>query len=185
MRLKTLALVAAGAVTLLAQPSNRKFTSTLSGFNQIPTIVTAGRGTIELELNSAGTELAYTLKFSGLEGNATAARIHIGNPGTNGLIVTVLCGANGRPACPATAGEVKGVIKAADIGDAAIQGIAAGEFVDFVKALRAGALYVAVNSAKFTTGELRGQINWNQGRGPNRDDDDDDHDDDDKGKDKN
>lgn len=179
MRLKIMACVLLSAAALMAQPNVRRFRATLTGYQQIPTTVTNGKGTFELELNSAGTEATYDLKFSTLEGNATAARIHIGVPGTNGLFIVTLCGAP-KAACPANNGEIKGTLKAADIGDGTIQGILPGEFADFVKALRAGALYVSVNSAKYPTGEVRGQIAWNLGRGIGigRDDDDDDDDDD-------
>jgi hypothetical protein len=39
------------------------------------------------------------------------------------------------------------------------QGIAAGEFAEIVRAIRAGRAYANVHSTKFPGGEIRGQIN--------------------------
>jgi hypothetical protein len=45
------------------------------------------------------------------------------------------------------------------VGPAA-QGIAAGEFAELVRAIKAGATYVNVHSSLFPTGEIRGQIKF-------------------------
>jgi hypothetical protein len=53
----------------------------------------------------------------------------------------------------------EGTITAADVGAlAAGQGIAAGEFDEFVGAIRAGATYVNVYSVGRPTGEIRAQL---------------------------
>jgi hypothetical protein len=44
------------------------------------------------------------------------------------------------------------------IGGANAQGIAAGEFAEVLKAIRAGVVYVNVHSALFPGGEIRGQL---------------------------
>ncbi|HEY2997482.1 MAG TPA: CHRD domain-containing protein, partial [Acidimicrobiales bacterium] len=72
----------------------------------------------------------------------------------------------GTQACPAAGGTITGTITAADIGaGAAAQGLAAGEFDEFVRALRSGATYVNVHSTGRPTGEIRAQIGEDD-RGP-------------------
>jgi hypothetical protein len=39
-----------------------------------------------------------------------------------------------------------------------VQGIAAGEFAELLTAIRSGVSYANVHSAKFPSGEIRGQI---------------------------
>ncbi len=58
-------------------------------------------------------------------------------------------------AAPAT---VTGAIRPADIIGPAGQGVTAGQFDEFVTALRAGATYVNVHSAVFPAGEIRAQL---------------------------
>ena len=45
------------------------------------------------------------------------------------------------------------------------QGISAGEFDEFVRAIRAGATYANVHSTAFPPGEIRGQIQQGAGHG--------------------
>ena len=146
------------------------FRASLGGYQEVPAISTTGTGSLNLTLNSAGTELAYTLTFSGLSGNAAAAHIHFAQPGVNGGIVADLCGGT-KPACPAAvAGTVSGVITSANIlASAAAQGITAGEFAEVLKAMRAGVTYANVHTGLFSGGEIRGQI---RGNGKNGNDDD-------------
>ena len=150
--------------------SNRKsFKASLGGFQEVPAVSTTGTGRLTMTLNSASTELAYTLTFSNLQGgNATAAHIHFAQPGVNSGIVADLCGGT-KPACPAgPSGSVSGVIAAANILALPAQGIAAGEFAEVLKAMRSGVTYANIHNATFGGGEIRGQIN---GKGGDKDDD--------------
>ena len=94
-------------------------------------------------------------------------RIHFENRTNNGNIVVFLCtnlgnGPAGTQACPAAGGTISGTITAANIGaGAAGQGIAAGEFDEFVRALRSGATYVNVHSVGRPGGEIRAQLDDN------------------------
>lgn len=64
------------------------------------------------------------------------------------------------------------MLAAADmVGSAAAQGIAAGEFAELLRAVRAGQTYVNVHSTKFPGGEVRAQIDGNSRKGKSDDDD--------------
>lgn len=153
-----LALGLTGAVA--AGDSNRNsFKANLSGYQSVPAISSSATGTISLNVNPAGTQISYTLTYSALQGgSALAAHIHFGQTSVNGAPVAFLCGGGGKPACPAGGGTVTGTIVAADVLAVPAQGIAAGDFGAFLRAMRAGVTYVNVHSVAFPAGEIRGQI---------------------------
>jgi hypothetical protein len=65
------------------------------------------------------------------------------------------------PDCGAPGGsgpEAEGVIMPAHLVGPAGQGIAAGEFAELVRAIKAGRTYVNVHSSLFGGGEIRGKI---------------------------
>lgn len=136
----------------------------LHGFNEVPAVSSAAQGRFKAWLDAGGI-VRYELSYSGLEGEVRQAHIHLGQRGVNGGIMVWLCQTAtnadplGRaPVCPQS-GSVSGVLDATVIGaQAAGQGVAAGEFAEFVAAVRAGVAYVNVHSAKFPGGELRGQL---------------------------
>ncbi len=132
------------------------FKARLGGYQEVPSISTTGSGELRLKVNPAGTEIAYTLIYSGLQGGAaSAAHIHFAQPGVNGGILAFLCGAP-KPACPAAPATVTGTIVAADI--LAVQGIAAGDLPAALRAIRAGVTYANVHTATYPGGEIRGQL---------------------------
>ena len=144
----------------------------LSGFEEVPAIVTTGSGTFRAFISTSDDAINYRLSFSGLETPILQSHIHFENATNNGPIVVFLCsnlgnGPAGTQACPAAGGTITGTITAADIGaGAAGQGLAAGEFDEFVRALRSGATYVNVHSTGRPTGEIRAQIGEDdRGRG--------------------
>ena len=135
---------------------------TLTGYEEVPALSTPGVG--EFRTSVSRTAVRYKLTFSDLETAATQAHIHFENATNNGPIVVFLCsnlgnGPAGTQACPAAGGTIRGTITPADIGaGAAAQGLAAGEFDEFVRAIRAGATYVNVHSADRPGGEIRAQL---------------------------
>ncbi|MGH3110788.1 MAG: CHRD domain-containing protein, partial [Gaiellaceae bacterium] len=143
---------------------------------EVPSVSTEAQGRFELRIRDS--ELAYTLTFSGLEGDVAQAHIHFGQTGVNGGITAWLCegsvqGPTGfDTACPQS-GTVTGTITADDVlatpSPSAAQGISAGEFDEFVRAIRAGFTYANVHSSQFPGGEIRTQI---KARGGGNDDDD-------------
>lgn len=70
---------------------------------------------------------------------------------------TATPGPAGTPICPQS-GTVTGTFTAANVIGPSEQGIAAGEFEELIKAMRAGVTYANVHSTKFPGGEIRGQI---------------------------
>ncbi len=118
-----------------------------------------------------GSQLDYTLEYSGLEGDVTQAHIHFGQRSVNGGISAWLCGTEalpgpaGTPRCPgARSGTISDMIVPEDVIGPGGQGIAAGEFTELIAAVRAGRTYANVHSSKFGGGEVRGQINDNDQR---------------------
>jgi hypothetical protein len=158
------AIVAVIGMGTVAVADNVRERETLTGYEEVPALSTPGVGEFKIDLARSGDSLDYELTFSGLETDATQAHIHFENATNNGAIVVFLCsnlgnGPVGTQACPAAGGTITGTIAAADVGaGAAAQGIAAGEFGEFVAALRAGATYVNVHSVGRPGGEIRAQI---------------------------
>jgi CHRD domain-containing protein len=128
----------------------------LTGYQEVPSILTSGKGSFSAKLKDANT-LEYTLSFSDLEGNATEAHIHFGQFSVPGGVLANLCGDGIKPAC--TSGQdIVGTIMAADILDLSAQGIEAGNFEKALRAIRSGNTYVDVHSDLWPDGEIRGQI---------------------------
>ena len=154
-----------GAATVAgAWGDSRRFSEALTGYEETPALSTPGVGEFHARINHDATAIQYSLSFSGLESNATQAHIHFENKTNAGNIVVFLCtnagnGPAGTQMCPAAGGTITGTLTAADVtAGAAAQGIAAGEFTEFVNAIRAGATYVNVHSVGHPTGEIRAQL---------------------------
>ena len=160
-----LALV--GIVPAVAQAQEgRAFRATLVPTEEVPALSNVASGTFNLLIDFGDTSFDFSLTFSGMSGSgATQSHIHLGQKGVNGGIVVFFCTnlGNAPPgpavqACPAN-GSVGGTITAANVsGGAGGQGIAAGEFAEVLKAIRAGVVYANVHSALFPGGEIRGQL---------------------------
>jgi hypothetical protein len=161
----TLVLILLGLLPSVALgQEGRKFKATLVGIEEVPALSNVGAGTFTLLIDFGDTSFDYQLTFSGISGSgATQSHIHLGQKGVNGGITVFFCtnlgnGPPGTQACPAN-GTVGGTVTSANVGGgAAAQGIAAGEFAEVLKAIRAGVVYVNVHSALFPGGEIRGQL---------------------------
>ena len=153
-----------GVATVAMASDGSDQQETLTGYEEVPALSTPGVGEFRASISRSSDEIRYRLTFSGLESAATQAHIHFENETNNGAIVVFLCtnlgnGPAGTQACPADGGTIRGTITPADIGaGAAGPGIAAGEFDEFVRAIRAGATYVNVHSVNRPTGEIRAQL---------------------------
>jgi CHRD domain len=192
------AIVSLGAVALIATAiakngngeGGRSFHAKLNGYNEVVggngpdtgSVSTLARGTFKARVRNNPLRVEWELTYSGIEGgDVTAAHPHFAQRHVGGGVFTVLCGAP-KPPCPATAGTVTGTITEADIIGPANQGVQAGAtfpgddaLMEFIRAMRAGAVYVNVHSPGFSDGEIRGQINGggDNGRGHGKRDKDD------------
>ena len=163
-RINTLC-VACGLIGSLAPAlaSADSLKAALSGYASVPALSSTGTGRFIAEIDAVNNVITYQLTYSGLEGNALQAHIHVAQTGVNGGVSAFLCSnlpspPAGTPACPVTAGTVTGIIQASSVVGPSAQGIAPGEFAKLVAALRAGVTYANIHTSKFAPGELRGQI---------------------------
>jgi CHRD domain len=154
--------VMGGGAAAIANDKDRSFRERLTGYEEFPPLSTDGFGTFRASLNRSGTVLSYRLTFGGMATNVRFAHIHFENRSNNGPVIVFLCSNEGpasAPACPPTGGTVTDTLDATDVGGgAAAQGIAAGEFDEFIDALRSGATYVNVHTVERGGGEIRAQI---------------------------
>jgi hypothetical protein len=159
----------AGVGTAAIAHDRSRFDASLTGYEEIPTLSTLGVGTFDASINRGKDEIRYTLSYRGTfdanpaGGTVTQAHIHLGARAFNGGIAAFLCsnlgnGPAGTPPCPALEGTVSGTITPEQVIGPAAQGIAAGEFAELVRALRAGAAYANVHTTTNQGGEIRGQI---------------------------
>jgi CHRD domain-containing protein len=158
------AALAIGIVTVATAGGGHGFREKLTGYQEVPALSTPGLGTFRVSIDKSASEIRYELTYGGLETNATQSHIHFENKTNNGPIVVFLCsnlgnGPAGTQPCPPTGGTISGTIRPADVGPgAAAQGLAAGEFDELVRAIRAGATYVNVHSTGRPGGEIRAQL---------------------------
>lgn len=160
------------ASTAFADDDNGKnsFKATLNGYNEVVggagagtgSVSTGARGTFRAKLRDNGTALDFTLTYSGMEGGTvTAAHPHFAQRHVGADVFGFLCGGP-KPPCPTPGGTVTGTWTAADITGPTLQGVQAGSFEEFVRALRAGAVYINVHSSgatpSYPEGEIRGQV---------------------------
>ena len=158
------ALLAATAIApaIGAEERSVRFAASLDGFQEVPSISTAARGSFRAQLTDGG--IAWRLRYEGIEGGAVQqAHIHLGQPGVNGGVSAFLCSnLAGAPAgvqpCPAPPATLTGTITPDGVVGPAAQGIAPGEFDELLRAMAAGVTYANVHSATYPAGEIRGQV---------------------------
>jgi hypothetical protein len=175
MRQKRVQLAAAVAVVAIASVvattafagGGKEIREELTGDEEVPVVLTSGEGKFKAKIRSDRIE--YTLRYEDLEGAVTQAHIHIGQELANGGISVWLCGnpttgpppitpPMGTQLCPPSPATISGTITAANVVGPAGQGIAAGEFDEFVEAIDDGFTYANVHSSLAPGGEIRAQL---------------------------
>jgi len=136
--LAVLVVLAASSIatgTTTAPPLTFKATLSAAQVTPHPKATKAGAsGTFKATLT--GTKLKWTLTFTKLTGPVTAAHIHLGARGKNGMALVALCGPCKSP--------ISGTANSVTDDEAALM-------------LKAGA-YVNVHTDKNPEGEIRGEI---------------------------
>ena len=157
------AVVGVAATTAAAVAGDRaKLRTSLSGYEEVPAVSTTGGGEFRAAIDRHADRIQYQITYRAIEGTVTQSHIHFGQEGVSGGISVFLCsnlgnGPAGTQGCPQS-GTVSGTITPEDVIGPAGQGIAAGEFDELVRALRAGVTYANVHSTTWPGGEIRGQI---------------------------
>jgi len=159
---------------LSASPHGERLHATLTGFQEVPSVVTPAHGEFKAQISSDESTIHYELTFSGLVGTVQQAHIHIAQTAVNGSIVIWLCQttttpapasvANLTPFCPQS-GTVSGAITAANViaAGTASQMVLAGQLDKVIAAIRAGVAYANVHATPLNPGgEIRGQIRADQ-----------------------
>lgn len=160
-----LIIVALGAgAFVIAQGFFPPFQANLIGYEEVPAVSTNGNAEFKAELSPYGNQVNWELTYRVLEGNITQSHIHFGQRGVNGGIVVFLCsnlgnGPAGTQSCPPPPATIRGTFTASDVGGgAAAQGIAAGEYSELLRAMRAGTTYANIHTNIWPGGEVRSQI---------------------------
>ena len=164
-------LIAILAVSAIAVTQAKRIREFLTGYEEVPAVSTVAEGEFHARISDDASQIDYELKYSDLEGSVTQAHIHFGQKGVNGGISVWLCGnpsatitpPAGTPVCPASPATVTGTLDASDVVGPSAQGIAATEFAELIRAIRAGKTYANVHTTKFPGGEIRSQIEGNSG----------------------
>lgn len=135
-----------------------EFKSNLTGYAEVPAVLTTGSGQATVAVSSDQKSLDVTLKFSNLVGVAQSASLYLAFPGTTGGVIAPICGAT-KPACPTAAtGSVTVTLASSDVVAIPAQGLAAGDLASVIQAIVNGAVYINVITNKFSNGEIRGQL---------------------------
>lgn len=130
---------------------------------EVPAVSSPARGRFTAEIHHHNSSVEYTLSFRNLQASVVQAHIHFAQPNVNGGIMVWLCGTAGAPGptgtqpCPQE-GTITGVITETNVLAVTSQGIAAGEFEEFVRVLLSGFAYVNVHTTQSPGGEIRGQV---------------------------
>ena len=120
----------------------------LTGDQEVPPNDSDAQGISVLTVNDDMDTITYFVAFEGLEANATASHIHVGDPGVSGPIILPF---SGVPS--ATSGVIEGTLTADDFQP----GGGLQTFDDAVQALLAGGCYVNIHDSVYPGGEIRGQ----------------------------
>jgi hypothetical protein len=130
-------LLAAAAAFTWANAATVSYKANLASNAEVPPVQSPGKGSAQVNVDTATKQATYRVEFTGLTGPAAAAHIHCGAaPGANAGVAVPLGAAN--PASPIT-------------GSAALTD---AQLAD----LQAGKCYVNVHTAANKGGEIRGQL---------------------------
>src|SRR5207302_686857 len=168
MRALTLLLALMAAPMLAALPAHAipvPLSTTLSGANEVPPVVSPGTGQVRATLDAAANSLFLNVTFSGLLANTSAAHIHCCAPlGTNAGVATTVPAFPGFP-LGVTSGSYSSAVfnlTESTIYNPAFVTLQGGTIPGAEAALIGGILngmtYLNIHTVNFQGGEIRGQL---------------------------
>ena len=80
--------------------NDRKINVDLTGFEEVPVVITTGNGGLKLTINEAARTIDYVLTFADLQADITQSHIHVAQKSVNGGIVLWLCRTTGHASAP-------------------------------------------------------------------------------------
>jgi CHRD domain len=151
---------------------------TLIGYEEVPAISTTGHASFTADVSDDGQSIDWELSYADLEGSVLQSHIHFAQRSVNGAIIVFLCtnlgnGPVGTQTCPASPATISGTIERDDVlcggcapapGNPFGQGIGAGEWEEFLRAVDAGKTYANLHTNRWPGGEIRAQLNDNPAR---------------------
>ncbi len=170
MKSARIALIATLLLTAgSAQAGGNNFKAYLKGGNEVPPVETDAKGRAWFKFNRDLSHMRFTLVLRHGEGilGANGAHLHCAEAGVNGPVIATLAGA-----APAPGFDGWLVVKAG-LSDANIVETACGSsLADLAEAMLDGLAYVNVHSSGNPSGEIRGQVKLNAGKGSEDEDPD-------------
>lgn len=161
-------LALSAAVVFADQPPNTTnlgLNAQLDGKQQVPAVVTDGKGTFFA--NTTSSSITYRLNTSNLSSNVVEAHIHLAQPGVNGGLMVILCAPDLLPVVLPCSSDAKGNMSTGGTiffdNQTALPGVPNQgiqkpvNFLKVLQALREGNGYVNIHTRNID-GEIRGQI---------------------------
>jgi hypothetical protein len=169
-------VLAAAALAVAHDGGFRRIRELLTGLKEVPVVSSPARALFTATINKDQTEIEYELTYSGFETDVQQAHIHVGRPDGTGGIVLWLCSNLASPPtpagvqkCPVREGTITGLLTEANVVAATAQGIAPGELDEVMRMLTLGFTYVNIHTTQSPGGEIRSQIDNNDGMGHDHD----------------
>ncbi len=128
-----------------------RLTTTLSGSNETPPLLTGAAGSAEVFVNLATRVVTYEVKVFNIPTSTTAGHFHVGGPGLAGPVVVNLA-----PPSVSDDFTITGSNNGSTFTVRAEQGIRTWD--DFIQALVGGQVYVNIHTTANGGGEIRGQL---------------------------
>jgi hypothetical protein len=163
------------AVGVAVATGGRDIRERLTGYEEDPMVLSSpASGEFKARVSRFSERIDWRLSYRDFPTDVTQAHIHFGGRHQSGGISVWLCGNNppiantppGTQPCPQGNASISGTIEPDDVVGPSGQGIAPGEWEEFVDAVRAGVTYANIHTMERPGGEIRAQLN----------EDDDDHD---------
>jgi CHRD domain len=134
---------------LAAQESEQKFSTKLSGKEEVPSNESPSTGFAWVKITD--DKIGYEINVTDMD-KVNAAHIHLAEAGKNGPVVLTLF--KGGPT-----EQVNGTVGEANVTASNLEGPMKGKDVmDLVTAMKNGTTYVNVHTTDFPDGEIRGQL---------------------------